>query len=113
MTSTLIITYLDICQRLEEASQHYSKTAETIDTNKGNRRQRQENLRCFAVILAEDMKENKPLVVDGVKGKSAVPIHLPLEQIAEELGVPIGTVKSYLHSISTYTHVTYKVSIAA
>ena len=72
--------------------------------------QRQKNLARLAVILAKDIKEKKPLVADGFKGKLVVQITQPLEQIARELGVGIGTLNAYLNGISTYTKVAYKVS---
>ena len=108
MTTALNINYLDVCQKLEKASQHYSEVASSIQSDRGNQRPRRENLSHLAVILAEDIKENRPLVLGGVKGKSAVTVHISLEQIAQELGVGIFTLKAYLHSISTYTNVTYK-----
>ena len=105
MTNILNITYLDVCQKLTEASQHYSSLGYG-GTKQGTRHR---NLRHLCVILKRDINEHRPNLVAGTKGRAAVQIGKTLEHIATELGVPSGTVTSYLNTLSTCTYVSYRV----
>ena len=107
-------TYQEIYQRLQEARDNYSNSAERLssvqNSRNSNQYKRLKNLSHLAEIFMDDVQKNKPEIKLGPREKPIVPIYKSLEQIASEIGVKNATATTYIHGIGTRTNVVYQLA---